>query len=362
MIVPGNRGLFGLALLLLSFCAAAETITLQSITDFQDIEAGQVPYYRDTGNERNVLAINAAVEHYRNKFARANHTFLGAAGTYTITINALGEIDGDCEYRLLVDDVMIGSATNPAVAEDYTVVKHNFEGVVVNTGSVISIESNAVSNNAIPEGDAFAFARGRWRSIELYHATTDQPIANSTVDLSIATNTTNGNLEVGNTIEVEVVVTNASTEVIATNPIVKLTMSENLFFNNSMSCSFAANELRCELAELGLNSEAIVKVDMAANAPGQATLTAEIIADQVDLNPTDNIIDLSFNITDTAPETTPVSPLPDPDNTPIDENQQTDTSQSDVINATKGGSASLWFLLSSLLSYIVGARSRKIGE
>ena len=45
--------------------------------------------------------------------------------------------------------------------------EHKFDigKVYIPTGAIIQIESNTHSNGKIPEGDAYAFARGRWSSI-----------------------------------------------------------------------------------------------------------------------------------------------------------------------------------------------------
>ena len=51
----------------------AETITLQALDDFPSIDAGEVPYTAE--NVRDALQINAAVEEYRDKFARATASY-----------------------------------------------------------------------------------------------------------------------------------------------------------------------------------------------------------------------------------------------------------------------------------------------
>jgi len=100
------------------------TLVYDATTDFPAIGAGEVPYYVDAA--RNALAINASVVAYRDKFARATTTFDGAAGRYDVTITALGEVDGECSYRLLVNGTLIGTKQNVRVATDYGAQNHIF--------------------------------------------------------------------------------------------------------------------------------------------------------------------------------------------------------------------------------------------
>ncbi len=140
----------------------SENTTLTA-KEFTDTEAGAVPYYFDP--QREALAINAAIEDHREKFARASVVFKGPSGTYTVTINAMRETDGDCTYRLLVDGRVVRTATNDETEIDYALQKHRFAGVKIKSGASLSIESNAVTNGKIPESDGTAFARGRWTSV-----------------------------------------------------------------------------------------------------------------------------------------------------------------------------------------------------
>ena len=94
-------------------------------------------------------------------------TFNGAAGVYDITIDAMRELDGECTYKLYVNNELIGVQKNDVTTVDYAADKHVFKSVKVPAGAQISIESNTHSNGKIPEGTAFAWARGRWDSLTL---------------------------------------------------------------------------------------------------------------------------------------------------------------------------------------------------
>ena len=172
-----NTRSLGLLILLVSASPLrAETTVLDALVDFDDLAAGEVPYYREGG--RGSVAIDAAVTAYRDRFARAVATFAGAPGVHDLTLETLAETDGETVYRLFVDDALVGAVTNAPVEVDFTVQRHVFDGIELATGSRIAIESKAVSNERIPEGEGYAFARGRWRSLTIE----DDPLGMSLTD------------------------------------------------------------------------------------------------------------------------------------------------------------------------------------
>ncbi|QEG25090.1 DUF5060 domain-containing protein [Mariniblastus fucicola] len=140
----------------------ADTMMLKAMRDFEFVVGdGFVPGYKDDG--RKAMAINAAK--HQDKFAAAETKFKGKSGTYDLVLNALTETDGESSYRVLVAGKKIGEATNPETEKDYQVAQHRFNGVAIKTGDTVRVEFNTASNGKIPEGDAFAFSRGRWRSV-----------------------------------------------------------------------------------------------------------------------------------------------------------------------------------------------------
>ena len=68
---------------------------------------------------------------------------------------------------MLVGGKQVGQAQNPETEKDYKVARHRFNGIELKTGATIRVEFNTHSNDKIPEGDAFAFSRGRWRAIRI---------------------------------------------------------------------------------------------------------------------------------------------------------------------------------------------------
>jgi len=145
-------------------CLAVQR-NISAIDDFPIRDAGTVPYYVDSA--RGALAINAADESHRNTLAQAETTFNGVSGRYDITLVGLAELDGEALYRLLVNSKVIGEVRNPTVSIDYMPIAHKFEDVDLTAGDVLAVGSVANSNDKIPEGEGFAFARGRWSELRL---------------------------------------------------------------------------------------------------------------------------------------------------------------------------------------------------
>ena len=152
---------------LLAEDATTAGLILRSNDAFTNITAGAVPYYKD--NASKALAINAANEKYRGKFARAECAFKGTAGEYDVKITTLTEEDGECTYRLLINGTEVGTFQNPRVEkkDDSQPLSHVWRGITIPALATIAIESNSHSNSLIPENGGFAWARGRWRDIEI---------------------------------------------------------------------------------------------------------------------------------------------------------------------------------------------------
>ncbi|MGJ8639691.1 MAG: PKD domain-containing protein [Opitutaceae bacterium] len=153
--------------------ANPESFDYIALNDFtlSPAENGRAVYYEDTS--RNALAIDASNAAYQNKFARAEMTFSGRGGSYDVTIKALKEYDGECTYRLYVNGVLVGEKTNDRVseAEDFDPQDHLFKNISIPAGATVAVESDVASNGLIPEGDAYAWARGRWRSMQIVTTT-----------------------------------------------------------------------------------------------------------------------------------------------------------------------------------------------
>ena len=307
----------GLALLPLTLTQA---LTLEAISDFDNIAAGEAPYYRDMGGDRNVLAINAAIHAYRDVFARATTTFTGADGVYSVTITSLGEIDGEGEYRFLVNGEIVGSAVNQPVETDWGEQYHRFDNIALATGDVIAVESNAVSNGLIPENDEYAFARARWRALDL-EMDTDATEAEATAEpaeLALLMLYPDDSIAPGDALSLEFAISNsnASSSSIATDPRVTIELPAQFSFVASDTCSLNDNQedgstqLQCDLPELeaGGNSQFAIEVNVAT--VGEATVTATVSSSHPDSVSNNNTDSASWTIAEPAPTTETPDPVP----------------------------------------------------
>lgn len=335
--------LFALALLMggvKTSVSHADTLTYNAITDFPIIDAGVVPYYRDSPI-RNALAVNAAVAEYRDKFARAEVVYDAQAGRFDMTIIGLAELDGAAVYNLLVNGEIVGTATNPPVATDYTPIRHTFEDIDVPSGAILAVESLANSNDTIPEGDGFAFARGRWTALELTSADA-APTPSNFIDLSLSMTSNKQALIEGQQIIVTLNAGNSANSIVATAPLLRLDLPRTgLAFVSGTNCSLTSQLIECALPELAAGQETSVNITlMATSVNPSVDLSARIRANQIDSFEVNNTASLNFVITE-APEATTTDASTDADvNTPAESDQNIEST-----SPTESGSLSLFWLL-----------------
>ncbi|MCB1754196.1 MAG: hypothetical protein KDJ38_01655 [Gammaproteobacteria bacterium] len=272
--------------------AAAETYQFGAASDFPVIDAGEIPYYRDTaGGKRDWLAINAAITDYRDRFARAETSFSGDEGLYDVTLTALGEIDGEGQYRLFVNDTLIGSAKNSRVDSDYGDQEHVFKDVYIPAGATLAIESNAVTNGLIPEGDGTAFARGRWRLLTL----ANDEAAADTADLSLTLHSDADSLTSGESLTVSLSVDNHSPGTTATGVTASMTVNEHLDYTGS-NCTQDGAVLDCKLGNLAAGESRTLDLNFTALSAGTAALQASASADQNDPDNSNNAASLAIPV------------------------------------------------------------------
>ncbi|MDO6760820.1 Ig-like domain-containing protein [Tamlana sp. 2_MG-2023] len=133
------------------------------VQDFEMSKIGNYEIaYKDTS--RNAIAVDASL--YEDKFGATQKVFEGPTGVYDVTLTTLTEEDGESTYRFRIDNQLIGSFQNPVATTDMEPYTHVFRNVTLTQGAVFQIESNTHSNGTVPEGNGFAWARGRWRSID----------------------------------------------------------------------------------------------------------------------------------------------------------------------------------------------------
>ncbi|MEM9259058.1 MAG: hypothetical protein AAGA62_05390 [Bacteroidota bacterium] len=147
-----------------SSTGAPVIIQLSALEDFTPMEKPDyVPAYQHEAKQ--ALAVNAGK--YKDKYAIAETVFAGPAGTYTLELTSLQETDGESTYVFYRDDKRIAAATNDPTTVDYQPQIHKLGKVKLKPGQRLAIAFNSHSNGKIPEGDAFAFSRGRWTGIKL---------------------------------------------------------------------------------------------------------------------------------------------------------------------------------------------------
>ncbi|MFK7889844.1 MAG: hypothetical protein AB8B63_03430 [Granulosicoccus sp.] len=325
----------------LACSVAADTIVYEATLDFPDIEAGEVPYYSEAPG-RASLAINAANIGYREKFARATTVYTGDTGYFNITLNTLAELDGEAVYRVFVNDMRIGSATNPQVTVDYTPIRHSFENVLVPTGATLAVESLANTNGSIPEGDGTAYARGRWTSLEMADA--ESGLDNmETVDLSVSAALGNSMLTAGDITELIIVVRNRSDSAVATAPLLNIMVPPLLLaLSPATGCIETDDDVVCSLPEIPAGEAHEVQVSLTAlESATEAIVQIAVSADQQDLALSDNTQELflSVGVVDTADESDNATAELQPTDV-TNASATTDTSRSQ-----SGGGSLSWFAL-----------------
>lgn len=144
--------------------SANTSITLNALSDFELInKEGFGIAYEDL--DRQVLAIDA--EQFKDVFAAAEGRFTGENGVYDISFSSMLETDGESSYRVLIDNKLVGEFQNPESEVDFELYEYTMENITLVKGQRIEVEFNSHSNGKIPEGDGFAYSRGRWKSMEL---------------------------------------------------------------------------------------------------------------------------------------------------------------------------------------------------
>lgn len=115
--------------------------------------------------DRKALAINSVK--YPDQTAAVEKVFTGQPGIYSLQLHTLLETDGECPYEIFLNGKSIGQMTNPPTLIDYWPAVHTLKNISLKDQDVIRITFSNTSNGKVPEGDGFAYARGRWTGIAL---------------------------------------------------------------------------------------------------------------------------------------------------------------------------------------------------
>lgn len=291
----------------------ADTRTYSATTDFPVIDAGRVPYYSEAPT-RASLAINPANESQRNAYARAEVVYDGNAGIHDITIVALAETSGEATYRLKVNGNIVGTATNPEVTVDYTVIRHTFESINIPAGAVLGVESLANTNGRLSEQDGSVFARGRWSALELLEEN-DQTLVQSPtdMDLGLTLSSNKSSASLNEAFELDLTVTNAAASVTATQPVVSVSIAlQALTLVSANQCTETALGLDCTFPELPAGSSQTLSLSfMSTDVALPLIVQAFVSADQDDRDEANNMATLDFTITDNEAEPEPEPEFPE---------------------------------------------------
>ncbi|RKR08090.1 hypothetical protein CLV91_2860 [Maribacter vaceletii] len=142
-----------------------DKFTLEAIKDFPIINIpGYVAPYIDS--HRKALAIDASK--YQNMYAASKVELTMPRGLYYLTLKTLKEIDGESSYKLIINGELIKEVSNSDTSKDYEVQNHSFRNVRLRAINDIQIAFNSHSNGKVPEGNQFAFSRGRWTELKFH--------------------------------------------------------------------------------------------------------------------------------------------------------------------------------------------------
>ena len=168
--VPALAVLFPLCISLGAAAAvAAESVHVwRAATDFREV-AGRdwVPSYVETPGEDAATHGRAVRTNlYQGLAAAVEVTYEGPAGEFVLTLVAIAEEDGESRYAVEVDGRSLGEVFNTRQPEKRVPQRHAFPAVRLEPGSTIRVIFRGHSNGLIPEGEAYAWSRGRWRALE----------------------------------------------------------------------------------------------------------------------------------------------------------------------------------------------------
>jgi hypothetical protein len=147
--------------------AAAQPTVYRAASDFTPVAHGFGEAYAEAragDASLHGLAVNPKTS--QDRFAAADVSFTGPAGVYDLRLLAVAEEDGESVYQVMVGDRSLPPRVNPVTKEKRQPVWHGWSGVRLEPGIRIRVLFAGRSNGRYPEGDAFAWSRGRWGLLE----------------------------------------------------------------------------------------------------------------------------------------------------------------------------------------------------
>ena len=149
-------------------------------------------FYLDDFTDHKLLAIDPN----KRKTAEVSKAFTGETCTYDITLHAIGELDGESEFDLYVNNTKIGTHKVPLSTLDWE------EGAKYNkTWTSISVAKGAAIKIVARVGtDGQEFARARWHKLE-FNATSGGN-TETKYSLTVNTGSGSGSFTVGSTVNI----------------------------------------------------------------------------------------------------------------------------------------------------------------
>lgn len=147
-------------------------VTLRATEAFSPVSEPEfAPYYaenRSADRKEHGLAINTV--RYGAQHSAAEVRFGGMPGIYDLVLWAVAEEDGESRYQIVLNDRPLELRINPESSQKRLPVPHRWKSISLAVGDRIRVIFQGHSNGRIPEGEGFAWSRGRWRALEIVAA------------------------------------------------------------------------------------------------------------------------------------------------------------------------------------------------
>lgn len=127
------------------------------------------------------LAIDTS--QYFDAPAAAYLNYRGKPGTFRLEILAIAEEDGESLYEIFVNGQSVGQRRTPSSDRKRTPVWLDFGTATIQPGNRIEVLFRGHTNLKIPEGEGFAWSRGRWRGLRITPTEAPPPSRDASIQL-----------------------------------------------------------------------------------------------------------------------------------------------------------------------------------
>ena len=150
-------------------CLPAYCYTLKN-TDWDLTKPSAYAAKGTVESTKNAIQINK-VNEPKDEWATAKATYTGEAGTYDLVLTTLLESDGECFYKVFVNDEEKISFQNKRIhgtsINEYAPYMVGMKNVNIPANASIRVDFKSNSNQLVAEGDGFGYARARWKSLSI---------------------------------------------------------------------------------------------------------------------------------------------------------------------------------------------------